>query len=284
MDHRYKKFLALADTGSFSLAAKKLHVSQPAITLAVGSLERAFGAKLYIRKKQPITLTDQGLVVAEASRKITFEVEKMRAKLGKEPAGAQYQIGIIDSIAKLLYASSKESTILSNIEVMVDNSRRIISELLADKIDAGLITGQPRAIDKDLAIHKLHNEEFVFVCATNLAPKNAVTEIDDWLAFNQDSTSYNHFIKLFKTEGLVVSPVFYSTSMEILKEMAVAGKGTALLPKHIVQQSLQNNTLQIVKTKPLYRPIWAVTRKATATKPQVNNLTAHVNTLLISIP
>jgi DNA-binding transcriptional LysR family regulator len=51
MDHRYKKFLAVAETGSFSAAAKKLHVTQPAITLAIGSLERAFGVKLYTRKK-----------------------------------------------------------------------------------------------------------------------------------------------------------------------------------------------------------------------------------------
>ncbi len=279
MDHRYKKFLAVAETGSFSAAAKQLHVSQPAITLAVASLERAFGTRLFLRKKYEVELTPDGVVVAEAARKISLEYEKMRAKLGQESTGKQYQVGIIDSIAHLLYSSSKDNQILSNIEVMVDNSRRIINEILADKIDAGLITGQPGTLSKDITIHKLHNEEFIFVCAPYLAPSKAVTDIDDWLAFNQDSTTYRHFAKLFKSVGLHVTPVFYSTSMELLKEMAVAGKGTALLPRHIIQESLDNGTLEIVKTKLLTRPIWAIVRKEHQSG-TLNSLTAQVDSLL----
>lgn len=261
MDHRYKKFLAVAETGSFSEAAKKLHVSQPAITLAITSLERAFGAKLYIRKKYAVELTEDGMVVAQAAKKIAHEIDKMRQKLGQEPAPTHYQIGIIDSIAHLLYTSSKESPFLNNIEVMVDNSRRIISQLLADKIDAGLITGQAAALSKGITVHKLHDEEFVFVGAPHLAPQHAVVRIDDWLAFNQDSTSFQHFSKQFKAAGLDVTPVFYSTSMELLKDMAVAGKGTALLPRHIVHDAVSNRSLEIIKTRPLSRPIWAITRK-----------------------
>jgi DNA-binding transcriptional LysR family regulator len=49
--------------------------------------------------------------------------------------------------------------------------------------------------------------------------------------------------------------------MELLKEMAVAGKGTALLPRHFVVESLANGTLEVVVTQPMYRPIWAVSRK-----------------------
>ncbi|HSX36340.1 MAG TPA: LysR family transcriptional regulator [Patescibacteria group bacterium] len=279
MDHRYRKFLAVADTGSFSAAAKKLHVTQPAITLAVASLEREFGTKLYIRKKYAVELTTDGMAVARTAKKLALEVEKLQVTLGQEPTASGRQIGIIDSIAHLLYASSKESTLLNNIEVMVDNSRRIISEILADKIDAGLITGQPSALSKDIAVQKLHNEEFVFVCAPYLAPVGAVTQIDDWLAFNQDSTSFRHFTKQCKRLGLRVTPVFYSTSIQLLKEMAVAGKGTALLPRHLVQESVHSGTLEIVKTKPLYRPIWVIMRKEHQST-VMRNLSARVDNLL----
>lgn len=274
--------MAVAETGSFSEAAKRLHVSQPAITLAIASLERAFGTKLCIRKKFAIELTPQGVVVANAAKKIALEIEKMQTKLGKETAGAQYQIGIIDSIAHLLYASPKEGGFLNNVEVMVDNSRRIINELSASKIDAGVITGQPGTLSKDITVHKLHDEEFVFVCAPYLAPSQAVVQIDDWLAFNRDSTSFKHFSKQFKKLGLHVTPLFYSTSMELLKEMAVAGKGSALLPRHIVQESVENGTLEIIKTKPLNRPIWAVMRRENQSD-IMQNLTARLDHLLTSI-
>jgi DNA-binding transcriptional LysR family regulator len=262
MDHRYKKFLAVAETGSFSEAARKMHVSQPAITFAIASLERAFGTKLYIRKKYAVELTPNGIIVAETAKRISHEIEKMQVSLGIESQALHYQVGIIDSIARLLYASSKETPLLNNIEVRVENSRRIISDIEANSIDAGLITGQqPGALHKDISVHKLHSEEFVFVCAPFLAPRGEVVQIDDWLAFNRDSTSFKYFSKQFRKAGLKVSPVFYSTSMELLKEMAVAGKGTALLPRHIAQESVGNGTLEIIKTRPLNRPIWAITRK-----------------------
>lgn len=262
MDHRYRKFLAVAETGSFSEAAKKLRVTQPAITLAIASLERAFGVKLYVRKKYAVELTAQGKIVAHASKKIAAEVDKMKIELARSEKTKHFQVGIIDSIAHLLYASA-DQLLISNIEVMVDNSQRIISELLADKIDIGVITGQPNALNKDISTHKVNDEEFIFVCAPYLAPADYVDRVDDWLAINQDSTTYRHFTKQFKKENLEVTPVFYSTTMELLKEMAVAGKGTALLPKHLVKQSIDNGTLEVVKTKKLYRPIWVVSRKDT---------------------
>jgi DNA-binding transcriptional LysR family regulator len=280
MDHRYRKFLAVAETGSFSEAAKKLRVTQPAITLAIASLERAFGTKLYIRKKYAVELTNQGKIVALSSKKIAAEIDKMKIELAKASATKQFQIGIIDSIAHLLYAS-QDTSLLSNIEVMVDNSKRIIAEVLADKIDIGVITGQPIALSKEVSTYKVQDEEFVFVCAPFLAPASSVSKIDDWLAINQDSTSYRHFVKLFKKEKLEVGAVFYSTSMELLKEMAVAGKGTALLPRHLVRQSLDNGTLEVVHTKPMYRPIWVVSRKD-IDQPDVQKFISQLNTLLLS--
>ncbi len=260
MDHRYKKFLAVAEEGSFSGAAKKLKVTQPAVTLAVASLERAFGVKLYTRKKYAVELTEQGKIVASAAKKMSEEFEKMKNKLNADDKHAQYQIGIIDSIAHLLY-SSTDMLVRANIEVMVDNSRRILRDVADGTIDMGVITGQPTTISGEISVHKLKNEEFIFVCAPYLVPPKSVIKVDDWLAINKDSTSYRHFVKLFKKSGLQVTPVFYSTSMELLKEMAVAGKGTALLPRHFVEESLANGTLEVVVTQPMYRPIWAVSRK-----------------------
>lgn len=259
MDHRYKKFLAVAEEGSFSAAAKKLKVTQPAITLAVASLERAFAVKLYTRKKYAVELTEQGRVVAAYAKKMSDEFNKMKQQLNVSSKNAHYNIGIIDSIAHLLYTST-DILIRANVEVMVDNSRRILRDVSDGTIDFGVITGQPTALGNDIVIHKLKDEEFVFVCAPYMVPSHPVTTISDWLAINKDSTSYRHFIRLFKKEGLQVTPVFYSTSMELLKEMAVAGKGAALLPRHFVNESLMNGTLDIVETRPMYRPIWAVMR------------------------
>ncbi|HEY4160721.1 MAG TPA: LysR family transcriptional regulator [Candidatus Saccharimonadales bacterium] len=261
MDSRYRKFLALADTSSFSAAARRLHVTQPAISLAVASLEHALGVRLYVRRSRPIVLTPEGRTVADAARGMEAEHERMLAALQAEAPAERVRIGLIDSIAHLLYESDDERPLLQSAEVLVDNSRRILRDLRDGRIDFGIITGQLAEPGSDVVVHKLHDEEFVFVAAPGRAGGGASNRIDDWLATNPDSTTYTHFLQLFRRRHLQVTPVFHSASMELLRDMAIAGQGTALLPRHIVQNALNAGQLTVIHTKPLSRPIWTISSR-----------------------
>lgn len=280
MDQRYKKFLTVVELGSFSAAAKHLHVSQPAITISMASLERSIGKKLIVRKRHVIELTTDGEIVLKAAKRINHEIELMEALLDKSVATPLAHIGFIDSIAHLLYASPRQTSSLNNIEVMVDNSSRIIDDLASRQIDLGFITGQPAPLAKNIDIYKLHDEPFVFVASPANAPGHSVKEISNWLAFNQGSTTYRHFVRQFKKYGLTVKPQFYSTSMELLKDMAIAGNGTALLPSHFVESAIKNKLLVIVETEPMYRPIWIITRKDDAKPSIFEPLADRINDLL----
>jgi DNA-binding transcriptional LysR family regulator len=280
MDHRYRKFLAVAETGSFSAAAKQLHVTQPAITIAVASLEHSLGVKLYIRRRAPIELTSEGRVVVETARIIAREDAKLRTALRSEQPRPQRQIGLIDSVAHLLYSTPTGRTLLGNVEVMVDNSRRILREIADGTLEMGVITGQPMPLGPDMTVRKLHNEEFVFVTSPEHTQVARTGRIDDWLATNRDSTSYQYFTQQFLQKGLQVTPVFYSASMELLRDMALAGKGTALLPRHIVRDALENGSLKVVKTKPLFRPIWVVTRSGDRSTVAAKSFAVQASALL----
>jgi DNA-binding transcriptional LysR family regulator len=279
MDHRYKKFLAVANLGSFSKAAKSLKVSQPAITLAIASLERSIGVKFFIKKKNIIKLSAEGKLVADSAKKLLIIEEKLTKDIKDLSSSPTYQFGVIDSIAYLLYSSAKEHKVLNGLEIMVDNSRKIINNIISEKIDGGLITGQASGLTKDISIHKLHNEKFVFVRSPKLSKLKNSNKIDDWLAFNQDSTTYSHFIKIFNKIGLKVKPIFYSTSLDLLKDMALSGKGSALLPYHLVCHHIDQGKLIIIPTEPLTRPIWAIFRKKNS-KAKLSHLTDQVNSML----
>lgn len=280
MDQRYRKFMKVVELGSFSAAAKQLRVSQPAITIAIASLERALGKKLLLRKRQAIELTPEGEIVYASSQRLNAEIEDMQRQLNADGGAPVAHIGLIDSIAHLLYASPKERTLLTNIEVMVDNSVRIINDLTSGAIDFGFITGQPEPLGDDITSYKLHDESFVFVASPSHAPAAKVSEIPDWLAFNQDSTTFRHFTYQFKKHRLNVTPKFYSTSMDLLKDMAIAGNGTALLPDHFVRAAIDNGLLVVVRTAPLHRPIWIITRKDVAKPAIFEPLLVRINELL----
>lgn len=58
--HQLHIFYTVADKGSFSAAAQALHMTQPAVTMQVQSLEDYFGTKLLLRSTKRIELTEAG--------------------------------------------------------------------------------------------------------------------------------------------------------------------------------------------------------------------------------
>ena len=62
--------LAAADEGSFSKAAVKVHVSQPALSQLIQRLEDELGVKLFVRKSNRVTLTPAGKIFYEDGKVI----------------------------------------------------------------------------------------------------------------------------------------------------------------------------------------------------------------------
>ena len=60
----YKYFLSVARLGSVTRAARDMHVSQPAVSLAIAKLEDELGVKLFVRTNRGIRLTNEGEILA----------------------------------------------------------------------------------------------------------------------------------------------------------------------------------------------------------------------------
>ena len=69
-DFRLRIFMAVAEKGSFTLAAKALGVSQPAVSQNIAELEKSLGAELFIRRKGSVTLTPKGAAFKEYAGRI----------------------------------------------------------------------------------------------------------------------------------------------------------------------------------------------------------------------
>lgn len=69
-DFRLRIFMAVAEKGSFTLAAKALGVSQPAVSQNIAELEKSLGAELFLRRKGSVTLTPKGAAFKEYAGRI----------------------------------------------------------------------------------------------------------------------------------------------------------------------------------------------------------------------
>lgn len=75
---------AIADTGSYCAAAKKLYVTQPTLSIAVKNIEKSLGTPLFIRKKSEVVPTDEGTIVLTYARKILLLQKEMERKLYRQ--------------------------------------------------------------------------------------------------------------------------------------------------------------------------------------------------------
>lgn len=71
-DSRIKVFLAVSEENSFTKAAKRLGISQPAVSQNIAEIEKAVGAKLFARNRNSVTLTPEGIRFKEFAGQITY--------------------------------------------------------------------------------------------------------------------------------------------------------------------------------------------------------------------
>lgn len=255
MHNRLEFFIKLVDSGSFTKAAKDLHLSQPALSIAIQKLERELDAKLIVRGHRSFRLTAAGKVTYAAAKDINQQTDKLKIKLAElahqKPSVA---IGMIDSIAYALISHGDRFAELDNhikLSLSINDSTNLISALLREEIDIAVVAEQTTPLPSSLTEKSLSKEPLVIVTHTTALDtvKNDIKDhrINNFLSYNQGSTSATIVERTLAKRGIEIFPVFYSTSPEMLLRVVLAKRGTAVLPYVLCKQYLQSKELSIVK-------------------------------------
>src|SRR5580698_7581146 len=90
-----RAFIAAADEGSFSAAARKLHRAQSVVSELVSSLEGQIGVTLFDRSGRYPTLTPQGAVLLADARNISSGLDFMKARAKGMAAGLEPELSVV---------------------------------------------------------------------------------------------------------------------------------------------------------------------------------------------
>ncbi len=142
--HHLKYFIALAKRNNYREAALFCNVSQPAISMAIKSMETKLGAALFQRHKSPIELTEFGEKIYEHALRITSEYEKMMAYQDSDGVlSGEINLGIIPTIASALIPLfigqfiKDYPSVKINVEELTTSN--VINKIKKDELDAGII-------------------------------------------------------------------------------------------------------------------------------------------------
>ena len=165
MDTKLHTFLVLCQTMNYRLAAERLHLSQPAVTKQIQSLEQSLQTKLFYYDGHTLHKTEKCMLLERYAISTQYQFEELQLAIaGKERTqlrvGATKTIGdyvLIDAIKNYLQDPGHE------LSLVVDNTKHLLQMLDENQLDFAIIEGTFSKTKYDSYL--LRMEPFVGICA-----------------------------------------------------------------------------------------------------------------------
>ncbi|QPL47707.1 LysR family transcriptional regulator [Halomonas sp. A40-4] len=257
-------FLAVADTQSFSRAAEHLHLTQPAVSKRIATLESQVDARLFDRIGRRIALTEAGSVLLPQARQILFTVEDSRRALanlsgqvgGPLTLATSHHIGLHRLPPVLKQYTQRHPAVALDLHFL--DSEFAYQGVRDGSLEMGVVTLAPHPVEQ-LHVVELWRDRLCFVCATDhpLAAQQRVLSLADLCQHNCVMPGARTFTgsliaQRFEQAGLELPVSMATNYLETLKMMCSVGLGWSLLPEKMIDHDLVELR---VATAPLHRPL-----------------------------
>ena len=181
MDPKLHTFLTLCQTMNYRLAAERLHLSQPAVTKQIQSLEQALQTKLFLYDGHTLHKTEKCLLLERYAISQQYQFQELQLAIAdkkrlKLRVGATKTIGdyvLIDAIKDYLRDPGHE------LSLVVDNTKHLLQMLDENRLDFAVIEGTFSKTKYDSYL--LRMEPFVGICAKNSPLSGKHLSIEDLL-------------------------------------------------------------------------------------------------------
>ncbi len=131
LDYRMETFLTLCKERNYSKAAKKLCITQPAITQHIQHLERYYDTKLFEYSNKQVNLTEQGRILERYALGMNFSTQQVHEVISQSKGGPiKLHIGATPIIEELLMPKVLERLIINVPELRLIYDTRNTKELL----------------------------------------------------------------------------------------------------------------------------------------------------------
>jgi DNA-binding transcriptional LysR family regulator len=236
-----RSFVVIAEEGSLTRAAARLHIAQQSLSQQVRTLEAQLGATLLERNSRGVRPTPVGAVLAREARTLLAHAERATAAVRRAAAGeeGELRVGFLSSVANYMmppvvraFRERHPGVTLETREIPI---AKLVAGLRAGDLDAGLT--RPPLVD-DLATEVMLSEPVAAVLPAG-HPLAARAELElaeladePWVLTPRSSWPpwHRHFDEVFARAGFAPRVVQRGTSVQNLLALVAAGVGVTRLP------------------------------------------------------
>jgi DNA-binding transcriptional LysR family regulator len=242
-------FIAIAETGSFSEAGERLHLTQPAVSKRIASLEHQLNVRLFDRLGREVSLTEAGRALLTRAYQILNVLEDTRRTLtnltgeisGRLTLATSHHIGL-HRLPPLLRAFTRAHPQVA-LDIQFLDSEVAYDEILHGRAELAVITLAPETREPVRAM-PVWDDPLDFVAAPEhpLASNGEVSLADVALhpaVFPGGNTFTHHIVRrLFEAQGLVPNIAMSTNYLETIKMMVSIGLAWSVLPRTMLDEQV----------------------------------------------
>ncbi len=252
-------FCRIVDRRSFSLAADELHITQPAASQQVRSMERELKTTLLDRSRRTVVPTDAGQVLYRYGREILDLDERARTEIldlgelvaGRVVVGASTGPG--EHVLPGMLTQFRESYPGVSISLHVDDTHAVVERVLAREFEigaVGAVTPRPELVAEPLA-----RDEIVLVCGpAHRWAAGAPVTLDEVAAEPQVMQQQGAGVRIVVEDHLQRAGVQLDRLnvamemglMESAKQAAIAGGGVTFVSRWAIVPEVEHGALVVV--------------------------------------
>ena len=231
-------FLAVAETGNFSRAAKAVSVTQPTLSAGIAKLERQLGARLFDRDRQGVALTPAGSRFLARARRIADEYDLALQDIQHRPEPSVLRVGVLGTIptatVEQLLARHAAAGGGEELELLDGNERDLAERLDRGRLDLALTVIRPH--HSRFRPELLARERYLMVLPQG-HPLAAADRIEpealagDRMVVRRHCEALPEINRFFTARGVRPRFVLKTTSDQRVLAVVRAGLGVGMMPE-----------------------------------------------------
>jgi len=268
-----RAFVAVADAGSVSAAARELFLTQPAVTRRLQRLESAMGAPLLDRRRRPFALTRAGQVAIERCRGLLASVHELRAVAGEgRQPGGELRIAVAHALTELTLAGPVGAVQRAYPRVVLRLStgwsRDLLERVRTLAVDAAfLLLPEGEALPASVAGVRIADERLLVVAARSRQPGAVrVTDLggESWVLNPEGCAARAALRRTLAVAGADMRVAVETYNYELQLSLVARGRGLGLVPSRLLARSRYRRRVRALRVGGLDfgMTIWSARRRS----------------------
>ena len=265
MDFRQLRYaLSVSKERSFTGAAKRLNISQSAVSEQVKLLEEEIGFELFHRTSRGIESTDRGRTFLYESERVMGDLLSLTdtARRLRGALSDTLMIGMGSGMAQIfiprMFADLKRDLPGVRLEIMTAPTKNIFNELHEERIDAGIaIESNPDRLPAGLIFDRLVDAEMALITHPKHALARSKQPIDigrllaEPFIMSELTVGYGQVVfSLFTDLGIRPNILAVVDNIETMKMIVQAGGGIAIVPRACAENEVALGLLKALAIAP----------------------------------